>query len=280
MELFYRLKIGKKILASFIMVALMIGIIGVIEMYNIVGSTGSAPGLENASVVIILASVAEIIITVILGIVTARNIIAPLKDSSDLKELAEQTERERDAAVVRMNSATDSLTRLILESESIADSISDGNLLYRGSEDHFSDGSQEIIKNINKIIEILIDPLKVSTQCFDKISKGDIPKKITTVSKGDFTKMNCSINACIDTLNTLIEDSEILADEMTQGNLSVRAGSENYDGNFAKMMSNLNLAFNAVIEPFNAACLHTLIKLEGVKFPKGSPRNTEVNSII
>ena len=46
--------------------------------------------------------------------------------------------------------------------------------------------------------------MNVSAEYVDRISKGDIPPKITDEYKGDFNEIKNNLNACIDAVKPLL----------------------------------------------------------------------------
>ena len=52
----------------------------------------------------------------------------------------------------------------------------------------------------------MIGPLNVAAEYVDRISKGDIPPKITDSYNGDFNEIKNNLNACIDAMNGLMRD--------------------------------------------------------------------------
>jgi methyl-accepting chemotaxis protein len=51
----------------------------------------------------------------------------------------------------------------------------------------------------------------VAAEYVDRISKGDIPPKITDTYNGDFNEIKNNLNKCIDAVNTLVADANMLS---------------------------------------------------------------------
>ena len=58
----------------------------------------------------------------------------------------------------------------------------------------------------------MIGPLNVSAEYVDRISKGDIPPKITDNYNGDFNEIKNNLNNCIDNINALVTDAGMLVE--------------------------------------------------------------------
>ena len=51
---------------------------------------------------------------------------------------------------------------------------------------------------MNETLDAVIGPLNVAAEYVDRISKGDIPPKITDSYNGDFNEIKNNLNTCID----------------------------------------------------------------------------------
>ena len=58
----------------------------------------------------------------------------------------------------------------------------------------------------------MIGPLNVAAEYVDRISKGDIPPKITDSYNGDFNEIKNNLNTCIDAVNALVADASMLVE--------------------------------------------------------------------
>jgi methyl-accepting chemotaxis protein len=94
----------------------------------------------------------------------------------------------------------------------------DGQLAQRGRVDQFQGAYAEIVRGVNNTLDALITPLNVSADYVDRISKGDIPSKITDVYKGDFNTIKENLNLLIEAMHTVTGAAE----EIARGNLTVR----------------------------------------------------------
>ncbi|MBK8385446.1 MAG: hypothetical protein IPL11_07170 [Candidatus Accumulibacter sp.] len=56
----------------------------------------------------------------------------------------------------------------------------------------------------------------------DRISKGDIPAKITDTYNGDFNTIKNNLNTCIEAVNKLVADANMLSAAAVAGKLETR----------------------------------------------------------
>jgi len=106
---------------------------------------------------------------------------------------------------------------------------------------------------INKILDAVIGPLNVAAKYVEEISNGNIPAKITDTYNGDFNRVKNNLNQCIDAVNTLVVDANLLAQAAVEGRLSTRADASKHQGDFRKIVEGVNNTLDSVIGPLNVA---------------------------
>ncbi len=110
-----------------------------------------------------------------------------------------------------------------------------------------------LIAGINDILDALINPLNVAAEYVDRISKGDIPPKITDNYNGDFNEIKNNLNNCIGAVNLMVADANMLVKAAVEGKLSTRADASKHEGDFKKIVEGVNNTLDAVIKPVNEA---------------------------
>jgi methyl-accepting chemotaxis protein len=158
-----------------------------------------------------------------------------------------------------MNKVKDNLTILTNDTEELCQYASIGDLSKRADFTKHHGDYQNIIKGINNILENVVVPLNITANYIDRISKGDIPNKIsiidekTNVFKGDFNTIKNNINQCIDAVNFMIQDALKLSKSAEEGKLDVRADAAKHNGDFRKIIAGVNKTLDNVIGPLNVA---------------------------
>jgi methyl-accepting chemotaxis protein len=99
----------------------------------------------------------------------------------------------------------------------------------------------------------VIRPLNVAAMYVDDISKGNIPPKLNDSYNGDFNTIKNNLNTCIDAINALVADANMLSQAALEGNLSVRVDASKHRGDFRKIIADVNDTLNTVIGPLNTA---------------------------
>lgn len=147
------------------------------------------------------------------------------------------------------------LKLLMKEIDTLIHSVEEGNLSVRGNPGSFSGGWSQLVAGINKLIDTFVQPINVTAQHVERISKGDIPEKLTDKYNGDFNEIKNSLNACIDAIKALVADANMLAESAIEGKLETRADTTRHEGDFRKIVQGVNRTLDAVIEPIKESSM-------------------------
>jgi methyl-accepting chemotaxis protein len=160
---------------------------------------------------------------------------------------------EKDEITPALKKTIESLKGLVSEAAMLSKAAVEGKLATRGNPDKFNGSYREIVKGVNDTLDAVIGPLNVAAEYVDRISKGDIPQKIKDSYSGDFNEIKNNLNKCIDAVNNLVVDANILAKAAVEGKLATRADATKHEGDFRKIVEGVNNTLNAVIGPLNVA---------------------------
>ncbi len=160
---------------------------------------------------------------------------------------------DKDVLGKALNTVIDSLKGLVAEAGVLTKAAVEGKLSTRGNADKFRGSYKEIVAGVNSTLDAVIGPLNVAAEYIDRISKGDIPKKITDNYNGDFNEIKNNLNNCVDSINALITDANMLSKAAVEGKLSTRADATKHQADFRKIVEGVNATLDAVIGPLNVA---------------------------
>jgi methyl-accepting chemotaxis protein len=188
-----------------------------------------------------------------------RNIASMLRDRAVISEkiaagdLSAQVviKSDRDALGHSLAKVKANLQALITDSTVLVDAALQGKLSTRADASKHSGDYRKIVEGVNQTLDAVIGPLKVAAEYVDKISKGAIPPKITDAYNGDFNHIKNNLNNCIDNINALVADSNVLVEAAAQGRLSTRADATKHNGDYRKIVEGVNHTLDAVIGPLN-----------------------------
>jgi methyl-accepting chemotaxis protein len=140
---------------------------------------------------------------------------------------------------------------LVADGVTLTQNMVEGKLAVRADVAKHQGDYRKLIEGFNLTLDNVIKPLNVSAEYVDRISKGDIPPKITDTYHGDFNEIKNNLNVCIDAISRLVADGVGLTQNMLEGKLAARADAAKHAGDFRKVIEGFNLTLDNVIKPLN-----------------------------
>jgi methyl-accepting chemotaxis protein len=152
-----------------------------------------------------------------------------------------------------LNTCIDAVNALVADAAVLAKAAVEGKLATRADAGKHQGDYRKIVEGVNHTLDAVIGPLNVSAEYVDRISKGDIPPKITDNYNGDFNEIKGNLNTCIDAVNLLVADAGILTKAAVEGKLATRADASKHQGDYRKIVEGVNNTLDAVIGPLNVS---------------------------
>jgi methyl-accepting chemotaxis protein len=152
-----------------------------------------------------------------------------------------------------LNQCIDAIDALVQDATLLAAAAQEGKLATRTDASRHEGDFRKIVEGVNKTLDAVIGPLNVAAEYVERISHGDIPPKITDAFNGDFNEIKINLNQCIDAVNALVKDANLLAAAAVEGKLATRADATRHGGDFRKIIDGVNRTLDAVIGPLNVA---------------------------
>ncbi len=134
------------------------------------------------------------------------------------------------------------LHAMIADALMLSKAATEGKLATRADVTRHQGDYRRIIEGVNQTLDAVIGPLNVSSQYVDRMSKGDIPPKITDTYSGDFNEIKNNLNACIDGLGGLGEANAVLQ------RMAVNDYSKSVEGTYMGIFADVAKAVNATRE--------------------------------
>ncbi|TGU71590.1 methyl-accepting chemotaxis protein [Geomonas terrae] len=125
--------------------------------------------------------------------------------------------------------------RMSVAMNDLIQAVREGKLAARGDAAQFQGAWGELIAGQNRLIEAFVQPIDVTSRNLERISKGDIPEKITETYYGDFNDIKHSLNLLIDANN----DATRLAGEIADGNLLLEVKQRSENDGLMQALSNM-----------------------------------------
>ncbi|WP_181391597.1 methyl-accepting chemotaxis protein [Methanospirillum lacunae] len=150
-----------------------------------------------------------------------------------------------------LNVCIEAINRLVSDGLLLTKAIEEGKLGTRADTTHHFGEFRAIISGFNSTLDAVVKPLNISAEYMDRISKGDIPDKITDEYYGDFNEIKNNLNVCIEAINRLVSDGLLLTKAIEEGKLGTRADITHHFGEFRAVISGFNNTLDAVVKPLN-----------------------------
>jgi len=150
-----------------------------------------------------------------------------------------------------LDKAVTAVKTMSAEASRLAQAAADGKLATRADASQYKGEYQKIVAGVNNTLDAVITPLNVAANYVDRISKGDIPPKITDSYNGDFNTIKNNLNVAVDSINLLVTDAAMLSKAAVDGKLATRADASKHQGDFARVVKGVNDTLDAVIGPLN-----------------------------
>ena len=167
--------------------------------------------------------------------------------AGDMSMTIDLTGKRGDSVMASMKRMIDSIHALIADASLLANGAAAGELATRADAGNHQGDFQKIITGFNQTLDAVIGPLKVAAEYMNRISKGDIPPKITESYNGDFNEIKDNLNVCIEAINALVADAGMLADAAVAGRLGTRADATRHQGHFRNIIEGVNDTINRLV---------------------------------
>jgi methyl-accepting chemotaxis protein len=152
-----------------------------------------------------------------------------------------------------LNNCIDAIGNMVAEAANLEKAAIEGRLATRADASQYQGDYRKIVQGVNNTLDAVIGPLNVAADYVDNIAKGAIPAKITDHYNGDFNILKNNLNTCIDAVNALVADANMLSVAAVEGRLATRADAGKHQGDFRKIVEGVNHTLDAVIGPLNVA---------------------------
>ena len=171
----------------------------------------------------------------------------------DLSAVLEDLPGKQKIANEKINLLKNNLLGLVADTDVLSKAAVEGKLATRADASKHKGDFRKIVQGVNDTLDAIVQPLNVSAEYVDRISKGDTPQLITDEYKGDFNEIKNNLNQCIGTLNTLVDETGLIIKAAVEGRLANRADTEKVQGVYKKILRGFNDTLDAVIGPLNVS---------------------------
>ncbi|HLA35835.1 MAG TPA: MCP four helix bundle domain-containing protein, partial [Rhodocyclaceae bacterium] len=150
-----------------------------------------------------------------------------------------------------LNTCIAAVNALVADANLLSKAAVEGKLATRADASKHQGDFRRVVAGVNDTLDAVIGPLNVAANYVDRISKGDIPPKITDTYNGDFNTLKNNLNTCVDAVNALVADANRLSQAAVAGKLETRADAAKHQGDFRKIVAGVNDTLDNVVGPIN-----------------------------
>ena len=134
-----------------------------------------------------------------------------------------------------MKHMVETIRALVNDADTLAQAAVQGKLDTRADATRHQGDFRKIVEGVNETLDAVIGPLNVAANYVDRISKGDIPPRITEEYKGDFNEIKKNLNILVDAMNEVTA----AATEIAAGNLTVKVKERSAEDKLMHAMANM-----------------------------------------
>jgi methyl-accepting chemotaxis protein len=195
---------------------------------------------------------------------------------------------EQDELIPSFILMMEAIEALVVDTRTLSESAVKGRLAARADAGRHQGNYRQVIEGVNATLDAVIGPLNIAAEYIDRISKGDLPPKISEQFEGDFNEVKINLNTAIDSIGALVSDMASLADDAVAGRLQARADASRHSGDYRKVVDGVNRTLEAVVRPIaeSAAVLARVaqqdlrVHVEGDYAGDHAAMKTSINSMV
>jgi len=138
---------------------------------------------------------------------------------------------------------------LVADANTLSKAAVEGRLTTRADASRHRGDFRRIVDGVNSTLDAVITPLGVAASYVERISKGDIPPKITDSYRGDFNAIKDNLNTLIDAMNEITQVSK----EIASGNLTVAVSARSEQDELMKALGKMSKNLYEVVGDVRSA---------------------------
>lgn len=156
---------------------------------------------------------------------------------------------DQSSIMFAMGKMKQSITELIGDTKTLTSTVLSGDMTTRIDASNHNGAYGQLISSVYETLDAVAGPLNMTAEYIDKISKGDIPPKLTVIGAEANTvnTIKRNLNTTIDTLNNFINDMKHMSDEHDKGEIDVVMDVGKFQGDYKTMAQGVNDMVNGHI---------------------------------
>ena len=162
-------------------------------------------------------------------------------DLSDLKNYQTVGRRSaNDELVPSITRMIEAIQAMVSEAERLSTAAVAGQLATRADASTQQGAFREVVQGVNNTLDAVVGPLNVAAEYVERISRGEIPARITEAYHGDFAEIKDNLNAMLAYLTDMAKAAEQIAGGNLVASVTPRSADDVLGNAFVQMVDGLN----------------------------------------
>lgn len=229
-------------------------------------STDNSKTADSVFLITVIAAGGVIILSILIGLFTARNISKPIKKlTANVKMLAagetdidvseEVTKDEVGQIQQAFRTILQVIKDLTADTDMLISAAAQGELSVRADAEKHQGAYRKIVEGINMTLDAMISPMVESANVLGELAVGNLNVSVTGDFEGDFAMIKNGVNNTIEALKGYIVEITNVLGRVASGELDLHIEQE-YKGDFIALKDSINksiIAFNDVLRDIDTA---------------------------
>jgi methyl-accepting chemotaxis protein len=142
---------------------------------------------------------------------------------------------------------------VVAEAARLREAVLAGHLSERGDPARTEAEFRPIVEGFNATMDACARPIGITVEYLDRIARGETPPQIDEEWRGDFERIQKSMNELVRNVSERERDVEALIGAALEGQLDVRGDPRKYQGSDARLIDRINRLLDAVVAPLRAS---------------------------
>ncbi len=140
--------------------------------------------------------------------------------------------------------------QVLQETDTLIQAVQAGKLDICGNTEVFAGVFRKLITGMNILINSFVNPINVTADYIDRLSRNEIPDEITVEYKGDFNKIKNNLNRLGRDIRCVLQETNELSQAIQNGKLATRGNIEAFCGGWHELIIGINTVIDAFVVPF------------------------------
>lgn len=139
-----------------------------------------------------------------------------------------------------LSKMVETIRTIVAEINRLTEAAFEGKLDTRGDAERFGGEYGRIIQGVNNTLDAVVEPLKMTAEYVDRISKGNIPDVITDIYRGDFNEIKNNLNIMIVNLSSFVLDVQAASESVSVSSEELSTNAEQLSKDATRQAANID----------------------------------------